>query len=320
MSIRKPILFMALALVMIMSSILLTSCAAPGFLDSSEVDVDYGQSDSYYPAEEYAMEQASPQAGDYDVVKVNGGVGENTLRHVISNGSIDLAVKDTRGAIKKIRAMVNDVEGIVSSSYIYEMREGQYGAHLTLRVPERSFDAIMEQLETYGKATNVQTSIDDVTMQYVDLESRLKNQKAQEERLVEILDMAKTVEEVLEVERELYRIRGEIESMTAQLTHLQDQVSYATINLSLREETIPTESISPGAFDNFGKRIAQASIGSINFVLSAFSIIILAFTAVLPVLIVLGLFVLLIFLLVRKLAKRKPKTEAENPAVTKKSK
>ena len=142
-------------------------------------------------------------------------------------------------------------------------------------------------------------------MHYLDLESRLKNQQAQEARLVEILEMAETVEEVLEVEKELYRVRGEIESMTAQFTQLQDQVSYATINLSLREETIPTENISQNAFENLGERIMQALIGSINFILNAISALIIALIAIIPVLIVIGVFVIVILWIVRKVKARK---------------
>ena len=304
---NKFVLLIALILVTGLVGMLLTSCGAASFESQDEAGGDYSTSDSSSPAPEYAM--TAVESLEPDIKRVDGGVGETTLRHVIRTGSIDLAVSNTRETIKEIRSIVKKADGIISSSYIYEIREGQYGASLTLRIPEKLFDAVMEQLEAFGKATNIQTGLDDVTMQYVDLESRLNNQKAQEVRLIEILEMAETVEEVLEVERELYRIRGEIEVMTAQFTYLQDQVSYATINLSLEEEENPTANISPGAFDNFGGRIMQAFIGSINFVLNAFSKVTIAFSALLPVLIVLGLPIFLIILLVRKVAKRKQAAE-----------
>ena len=313
MSIRKIGLLMALALLIGLTGLILTSCASP-----QEVMVDYMDSDVIYPSEEYARESGAPTGPETKIIANGSGVGENTLRHVIRNGSIDITVKNTRETMREIQAMVKTSGGIVSNSNIYEMREGQFGAYMTLRVPEKAFDAIMEQLETYGKTSNVSTSTDDVTMHYVDLESRLKNQKAQEDRLVEILEMAETVEEVLEVQRELFRVRGDIEAMTAQLTHLQDQVSYSTINLSLREEAIPTETISPGAFADFGKRVSQAFIGSINFIMNAVSIIILIFVAILPVLVVLGLFVLILVLLVRKLSRRRQLNKAQKPADTQK--
>jgi hypothetical protein len=308
---KRLIQLVAFGLLTILAGGLLTSCGAVSYLDSGVVSTEYEEPRAYYDGEDYAMDYSGEPAPETKVIN-GGGVGETTLRHVIRNGSMDLTVQNTRDTMREVRDMVIDAGGIVSNSYIYEIREGLYGAHMTLRIPERLFDSFMEQLETYGRATNMQTGIDDVTMQYVDLESRLKNQEAQEERLVEILEMAETVEDVLEVERELYRIRGEIESMTAQLTYLRDQVTYATINLSLREEHIPTETISPGAFDNLGRKISQAFIGSINLMLNAVSYFIIAISALLPVVIILGILIFLIILLIRKTAGRKQPKPADD--------
>ena len=280
---------------------LITGCGAASYYVAEDAAYEYIDSDQHAP--EYAMADEAGRGVDGKVL--GGTVGEASLRHVIRNGSLSLTVDDTRETIREISGMINDKGGIVSSSNIYEVREGQYNADLTLRVPVNLFDSTMDQLETFGKVTRRDTGMDDVTMQYIDLQSRLANQEAQEARLVEILEMAETVEEVLEVERELYRVRGEIESMSAQLTYLTDQVSFSTIYLSLREETIPTGTISPNPFHNLGQRIVQAFTGSINVVLSAVSFIVLAFVALIPVLILLGIIVTLIWLLVRKLKNRK---------------
>lgn len=303
--------FIILSFTMLTALFLLTACGAASYMDGGAPASDYYDS---APRDTVVMEEA--YQAEMEEKGLNGNLVESAVRHVIRTGSIDLAVDDTRQTMREIREMVSDLEGIVSYSYVYEMREGQYGGHMTLRVPEKRFEHLMAQLETYGKATNVQTGSDDVTMQYIDLEARLKNQKAQEERLIEILDMAETVEEVLEVEKELYRIRGEIESMTTQLMYLSDQVTFSTINVNLREETIPTSGISPGVFDNFGKRIQEAFTGSINFVLRAVSIIILALIALLPVLILLGLFILAIVLIVKKAKKRKKPKIDETHEIT----
>lgn len=308
---RSGLLFV-LMLTVAFAGLLVSSCAS-----SQQAVMDYVESEAYYPAEEYAMSAEAPQAPGTERAVNGGGAGKSTLRYLIRNGSIDLTVKSVRDTIQEIQIMVKESGGIVSSSNLYEIREGQYGAYMTLRVPENLFDNVMDQLETYGKASNVRKSSDDVTMYYVDLESRLKNQKAQEKRLVEILEMAETVEEVLEVEREIFRVRGEIEAMTAQLTQLQDQVTFATINLSLREEAIPTETISPGAFENFGKRISQAFIGSINFLMNIISITLLVIVAVLPVSLVLGLVVVVIVLLTRKFSRRRQLAAAKKNEETK---
>ncbi len=298
-------------LVTMLAGFLLTSCAATDYyMGSSDIRMEDAAMETHYVQEEPAAAEKTPDT-DYDTMVHNGRVGEGNLRHVIRTGSIELTVTDTREKISDVRSIVEQSGGMISSSNVYEAREGQYSAHLTLRVPNDNFDRVMDQLQTLGKERNVQTGTDDVTMQYIDLESRLNNQKAQEERLIEILDIAQTLEEVLEVERELHRVRGEIETMTARLNHLKDQVSYSTITLTIREEAVPTEEISPLAFENLGKSVGQAFIGSINFILKAVSFMVVAFAALLPVLITLGIAAILIYLPVRKFSKRRKTAAGE---------
>jgi hypothetical protein len=309
MSTRKTGLGITLLVIICLAGLLLSSCGSGAVMDSSEVSYDYAE-ESYAPAPSADMAERSAETGYTEVKRVDGVVGESALRYVIRNGSIDLTVQNTRETIKSIQDLVAVADGLISYSYVYEIREGIFGANLTIRVPQERFDSMMAQLEPLGKAANIQTGQDDVTMQYVDLESRLNNQKAQEARLVEILEMANNVEEVLEVERELYRVRGEIESMTAQFRYLSDQVNYSTIEVSIKEEIIPTQSISPGAFDKFGERLLQSFIGGVNFVFRAISSVAVALVALLPVIVLLGIFGYLILIITRR-ATRKKKAAAE---------
>ena len=310
MSTRKTGLGITLLVIICLSGLLLSSCGSAAVMDSGGVSSDYAE-ESYASAPSPEMAERSAEDGYTEVKRVDGAVvGDSELRYVVRNGSIDLTVQNTRETIKNIQDFVTAADGIISYSYLYEIREGVYGASLTIRVPQERFDSIMAQLEPLGKAANIQTGQDDVTMQYVDLESRLNNQKAQEARLVEILEMAESVEEVLEVERELYRVRGEIESMTAQFRFLSDQVNYSTIEVSIKEEIDPTQTISPGAFDKFGERLLQSFIGGVNFVFRAISAVAVALVALLPVIILLGIIGYLIWIITRR-ATRKKKAAAE---------
>jgi len=303
---RKQILRPKILLMVLIgfSLLVISSCAAPAYYMGTDEAAVEDVAVDYAPAPE---ERAAMEATDTDYKTYTNGevAGERHVRHVIRNGSIELTVSDTREKIRDIHSIAEEAGGVISNSNIYEMREGQYAANLTLRIPENNFSRVMDELETLGKARNIQTGSDDVTMQYVDLESRLNNQKAQEERLIEILEMAETVEDVLEIERELYRVRGEIESMTAQLNRLDDLVSLATIQVNLREEAIPTGELTTGPFEGLWTRIVQTFTGSVNFILNATSITIIAFSALLPVLILLAFITLIIVLVVRKLSKRK---------------
>ncbi len=310
MSAKKTGLGITLLLVICLFGLLLSSCGPATVMESDGASYDDAV-ESIAPAPAAEMSESTDDYSYTEAKRVNGDVGENALRHVIRNGSIELAVQNTRKAIDDIQNLVNAAEGIISYSYVFEIMEGVYGAYLTIRVPQERFDLMMTQLEPLGKAANIQTSQDDVTMQYVDLESRLNNQKAQEARLVEILEMAVNVEEVLEVERELFRVRGEIESMTAQFRHLSDQINYSTIEVSLREEIIPTQTISPGAFDKFGERLLESFNRGVNFVFRAISSLVIALVALVPAIILLGLVGYLIWVLTRRAIRKKKTAEEE---------
>jgi len=235
--------------------------------------------------------------------------GTSDIRYIIQSGSMNITVKDTRLTVNTIRNLAVQLSGTISNLSLYEIREGQFSADITIRIPADKFDRAIEELNALGKVNYISTDEHEVTLQYIDLESRLNNQIAQEKRLVEILDMAENVEEVLEVERELYRVRGEIESMTARFNHLKDQVSYSTLYLSLKEEAIPTTDISVGAFDNIRTRVKEAFTGSVNFILHALSTLIVIMAAMLPVLVVLAPVGIIVWLIVKRALHPKNKTE-----------
>ncbi len=319
MPFKKYAFITVLILLTGLSASILSSCSAPLDYAYREVQKDFVETapgrpmEGHFPEEQYISEEwGQENLAVSDYVPGEPGVGDPTLRHVIRRGSIDLSVSDTRKKVREVQEITRDAEGIIAKLSVYEIREGLYGARITLRIPEKRFETVLDKLETLGKATNVQTELEDITMQYIDLESRLNNQEAQEKRLTEILDMADTVEDVLEVEKELSRVRGEIESMSARLASLKDQVTYATIHVSLREESIPTGTVSPHAFHNLGNRIAEAFIGSVNLILNAVSGLIILFTALIPAVIILAIIGVLIWLIVRRRLKKRVTNRGED--------
>jgi hypothetical protein len=107
----------------------------------------------------------------------------------------------------------------------------------TLRVPAQQLEATLAELRRLGHVEQESQDNSDVTEQYVDLDARLKNARATEQRLTDLL-AARTgkLEDVLDVERELARVRGDVESMDAQRTALLHRVDYATVHLELLEQ------------------------------------------------------------------------------------
>jgi hypothetical protein len=155
-------------------------------------------------------------------------------RMVIYNAYVSLETSDIQGNLVKIRSLAEGYGGYVAGS-----ARSEDWAEITIRVPKEKFRAAVEQIEIYGKVVDERTSSEDVTEQYIDLKARLQNLERQEKRLHEILEMAKAVDELLNVERELERVRGEIESLQGQINYLERNVAMSVITIHLSEPPPP---------------------------------------------------------------------------------
>ncbi len=160
---------------------------------------------------------------------------------IIKTGTLDLVVDQADESLTAVETLAQAKGGYVQTSTIQEHEDGTLSGYVTIRVPAEVFDETIEELK--GMAVVVEretTSAEDVTEQYIDLAARLKNAKAQESRYVEILDVAKTVEEILQIESALGNIRGYIESLQGQLQYLDSLTGFSTITISLSEEPVIT--------------------------------------------------------------------------------
>ena len=110
---------------------------------------------------------------------------------------------------------------------------GRQQASMTIRVPQDLFFTTLERIETLGEVQSKNLGSEDVSEQFIDLEARLKSSLRQEESLLSLLGRSGTVSEVLTIERELTRVRSEIERFQGQLNFLERRVALATIIVSL---------------------------------------------------------------------------------------
>ena len=147
----------------------------------------------------------------------------------------------------------------------------------TLRVPADQLDATLTELKTLGRVESESQGGQDVTSQYVDLQARLANARNTEKRLTDLLSQRTgKLSDVLEVEQEVDRIRGEIEQMEAERKNMSNQVSFATLNVTISEEykaqleAVPSSTstrLSNAAVEGYGSMV-DGVVGVILFLLS----------------------------------------------------
>lgn len=201
-------------------------------------------------------------------------------RMIIYNGYISLETDDIDGTLNRIRSLAEGYNGYIAGTS-RSMIGNQAVADITIRIPQNKFHSVINDIETYGKVLDERTTSDDVTEQYIDLKARLKNLERLEESLTDLLNRTATVEEILKVEQELARIRGDIDSLQGQLNYLERNVTMSMIKVTLRE---PPPPFTPPGMD-WGETF-ETAIRGLFAVISGLIILIIA---VLPLIVIIGI-------------------------------
>lgn len=176
-------------------------------------------------------------------------------RKIIYSASSVIDVKDLTGAYDSILAKTREFGGYVANSSIRDIQ-----SQITVRVPASKLEDFLKYLDTLGgdvKETTISTN--DITDQYTDAKSRTRNLKAQEEQLLGIMKKANTVEETLKIQSELFRVRGEIESLEGKINMWDKLVEYSTVTIRLNK------------VQEIGQKDVKISIISINEIIIGMS-------------------------------------------------
>jgi hypothetical protein len=185
-------------------------------------------------------------------------------RYLIKNATLVIETDDARKASEQLVAAVQELGG-----YVSDFREAvdaleHRSIQIQVRVPAHQFQKTMSRLDTLGKVLNRHVSTEDVTEEYVDTDARLRNLKRTEERLLAHLDRTGELKGIVEVERELNRVREETERLEGRLRYLTHRVDYSTFNVTLQEKPKAEPVVPPETF-SIAKIATQATRGLVGF-------------------------------------------------------
>ena len=157
---------------------------------------------------------------------------QTAQRMIISTASLFLEVEFVEAATVQIRDIADSLGGFVENLNISGDDEGRHGS-MTIRVPQAQFSSAVDRIESVGKVRSKDLGSEDVSERFIDLEARLKSSLREEESLLSLLGRTATVSEILTIERELSRVRSNIERFQGQLNFLERRIDLATITVSL---------------------------------------------------------------------------------------
>lgn len=199
----------------------LLACLLLGLVACDQADQQITPSfeDTPYPEEPQQKEQAAGKPS----------------RKLIRTGEITFETAHLSQTQDTLRRWVDEFDAFISSE-----RRDQYDERIQetwiIRIPENAFDAFLQKLSSLSVSVDhKQIMVEDVTTRYIDIESRLNNQRTLEKRYQELLAEARNIQEVLQIEAKLSEIREEIESTEKQFTYLRDQIQYSTLRVVFYE-------------------------------------------------------------------------------------
>lgn len=229
---------------------------------------------------------SSAAVSDFSRKQATGGeLAQETQRKVIRTGTISIQVENYGPFESQLDDWLLAHGGAVThESLSHSAGEVGYSA-LTLRVPADDLDALSSWLEETVEVNHLSLSSEDVTRTWVDLSARLDNAQRTESRLLSLLQAdAESLSDVLAVERELSRVRGDIESMTAQKRTLDGQIAMSTLSLDVSVSAPYQPTISA----SFTDRIGAAFTGSLQTMGETGEAALIAGVAASPWLVLLG--------------------------------
>ena len=273
--------------------------SAVGTMDSFQAGApSSGVGETYSPEIVMDSQPTGGQAAKAARNQASPGVTAAIDKKIIKTGNLSLKVEKAETAAESIANIAKLNKGEISNSYFSESSRGIKSGYLTARVPYQNFASAFNEIKKV--ATQVITELSntqDITADYIDLEARLNNKRAEEVSFVALLNRSGKIEEVLAVTREIARTRGEIEQLQGQLRYLSSQTDMSTITVNLSEDVvIASASQDWRPWQTVKTSVRQLITAGQNFVDGLVSFII----TVLPMLVIYALIIWLVYYIGKK--------------------
>lgn len=281
-------------------SLLLTGCGAKSSSTMSNA----------YASQETA---AANDSYSYDLGDTDSSSQLPQGRKFFITENLDAEAEDLDAALAAVTEKLTALDGYIESQRVYNgsMYAGsryRY-ADLTLRIPVEKLAEFTAAVDSLSNVVSSSRNTEDVTLQYVDTESRVKTLETERDRLLELMEQAETMSDLLEIESRLTEVRGELERYASQLKVLDNQIDYATVNLSLSEVTEYTPVVEKSRLEKIRDGFVSSVKGVGNLILDFISFVLMN----IPYILLFGLILWGILALVKRHRRKHPKKPKAEP-------
>jgi len=322
MKMRTRIVSILLVLILTLA---LAGCGASTKAESSAA---YDMAPAEAPAAGAPMERAEAEEMMLSTGLANTTAGAEDAKpqqtinteKIIYSAETCVETTDYDATIEGIYAMVEELGGFMESTSLsganyYQAARGNTGnryAHFTIRVPSENFNTLTTSLSTLGNVPYCNTYSENITRVYYDVQSRLTAYQTQETRLLEMLAIAETVEDMLAIQQQLTEVQYEIDSLTSTLSNYDNEVRYSTVNLSVEE--VQEYTPQPVVKLSYWEKMTTGFVRSLKNVGTFFTDLLLWLVTNLPVLVLIAAIGSAVVLLARRWIHRIPQREERRAA------
>lgn len=289
---KKQITIAAVATAMTLGLTGCGSSASLSYQDSAPMvneiqgsDVKYeAVADNYNNAGEFGMLESagmaeSAGAGEMQSDSVSESTGDSsgseqimdTTRKLIKNVNMNVETKEFDTLLATVKSKTNELGGYIESMDLnngsaYSYYRSTRNASLTIRIPQKDLDEFTNAVADIGNVTSRSDSVEDITLTYVDTASKKDALVIEQERLLELLDKAESVEDILTIESRMSEVRYQLESIESRLRTYDNQVDYSTVYLFIDE----VEELTPVEEKTAFERMAEGFVHSIKSIGNGF--------------------------------------------------
>lgn len=218
-------------------------------------------------------------------------------RKIIYTASLSLIVEELSKAQKNLARLVRERGGYIAETNVGGSSGSPRQGTWKVRIPVEQYEAFMTAASALGELQSTQSNSDDVSAEYYDVEARIKNKQVEEARLIQLLQKATgKLGEILQVEREISRVRGEIEQMQGRLRVLANLSSLTTVTISMNE----IKNYVPPKPPTFGTEVSRRFSSSLSGLVEFGKNLVFAFVTLFPWIVVFALPVALLLRTVRR--------------------
>lgn len=217
--------------------------------------------------------------------KAENALSAQIARKIIYSSEIAIEVGNVPKSIEEIKRLTKNSKGYVQNSSTVKDENKRLSGYVLLRIPPSNLEAALSGIKKIGDVVSESMYGQDITKKYYDLDARLKNSKRFESRLLKLLDAkANKVSDLLQVEKELSRVRTEIESIQGVLRYYKNMVGLANVTVNLYEKGVNIPSRG-----NIFQPVVDTFVSAVNALFESVGIIIILAFALFPWFLLVGI-------------------------------